>query len=191
MKDVILSKSAWHVKFYIWATGSCPYVKWSILCPYFWAILPLLFFSPLILAWKIVKLIYKWIAFIVKSIYKLFPKKVKVKVEKEYVYKKRTPESIRRIEITGNILKWIGRIISGAYILAFVVLVLHGLYELFMAKGALVSFTYIFAVVGAIAVFFAIVWGIMSYFQSGTHTMIVSMIKAKKDKYCPHVTWVD
>lgn len=160
MKDVILSKSAWHVKFFTWATGSAP--KWNNLCPYFWSLVSLLLFSPLILAWKIVK---------------------------EYVYKEPTPKSIRRSEIILNSLKWIGRIISGAYILSVVALILRVFYQLFMAKGALFSFTYILSGIGAITVLFAIVWGVMSYFKSDTHIMIVSMIKAKKNKYCPHVTW--
>ena len=56
MKEVNLSKSAWHVKFFMWATGNS--VKWNNLCPYFWSLVSLLLISPLILMWKIVKFIF-------------------------------------------------------------------------------------------------------------------------------------
>ena len=56
MKEVNLSKSAWHTKFYKWATGKS--VKWNNLCPYFWSLVSLLLISSLILLWKIVKTVF-------------------------------------------------------------------------------------------------------------------------------------
>lgn len=183
MKEVTLSRSAWHVKFFTWATGSAP--KWNNLCPYFWSLVSLLIISPLLLLWKIVKLIFKGLVLIVKAVAKTIPEKP----EKEYVYKEPTPQSIKRLQIFGSIQKWIGRIFITLYFSLIVIAIGMGLYQLFMTKGALISLTYIFAFIGVIAVSVAILWGLFSYFESDTHEMVKSMFIAKKQKYCPHINW--
>lgn len=179
MKEVTLSKSAWHVKFFTWATGSAP--KWNNLCPYFWSLVSLLIIFPLLLLWKIVKLIFKGISSIIENI----PEKP----EKEYVSKEPTPQSIKRLKIFDSILKWIARIVIILYLSLCVITIILAIYKLFMAEGAVLSFIYIFAFIGVLAVVIAIIWGIISYLNSDTHEMIKGMIHAKKQKYCPHINW--
>ncbi len=195
MKEVNLSKSAWHVKFFMWATGNS--VKWNNLCPYFWALVSLLLISPLILLWKTVKMVFKGVVNVVKFINVLInklPKSKYVGVSKPKKFKKpKTIEEIikkeKRIDVVKSIGLWSGRIFLGCYVLFILFLIILLFIKAFTIYGAFMTFVYMFALIGLVAFIILIVYLLGCYFQSDTHEMVVGMFRAKKQKYCPHINW--
>ena len=196
MKEVNLRRSAWHVKFFMWATGKP--VKWNNLCPYFWSLVSLLLISPLLLAWKTVKTVVNGLIKIVKYIDSLFIKPTKdyVKSGNKTKGKKRkvkTTEQIirkeKQIDAVKTVGKWIGYGFLGLYGLLAIFCVIMAFVGLFTKFGFLMGIVYIFAVIGALAFIILVIYLIGSYFQSDTHEMVVGMFRAKKQKYCPHINW--
>lgn len=177
--EVTLSKHAWHVNFYQWATGNKP--KWNNLCPYFWSLVFMLLISPLIIIWKIVKFI------LVKPIKKLLvqktPIKKKVKKEREPFISYKTKKNINKV------LFFIGKVFVFLYFTLVGLIAMYGIYILFKNEGLVIGMKTILAFIGGITVFTAIIFGIISYFTSDTHQMITGMIKSKKDKICPFINW--
>ena len=194
MKEVNLSKSAWHTKFYKWATGKS--VKWNNLCPYFWSLVSLLLISSLILLWKIVKTVFNGAVSGVKYVDSVVPKAKKTNSTKKVKTKKpKSNEELKRKEKRADVAKtvfnWIGYVFVGLYFLWVFVLIVMGFIKLFTSCGALMAFVYIFAFIGVIAFLVLISFLLGSYFQSDTHSMVVGIFRAKKQKYCPHINWRD
>jgi hypothetical protein len=178
---VNLSRSSWHSKYYNFVKGYYPTYEFKSLCPYFWTIVTLILLLPVILIWKGFK------TFVVTP-----TKKIAKVVKKEPKYKPYKEPT--------KFVKWCqkndSKITKGFQYLYFglmggllVLMLSVGVYNLFSTEGFLMGVIYIFAGIGALTTTVLTVWGIISFFETDTWTMIKGMSYSIKNKVCPMITW--
>jgi len=178
---VNLSRSSWHSKYYNFVKGYYPTYEFKSLCPYFWTIVTLILLLPVILIWKGFK---TFVVTPTKKIVKVVKKEPKYKPYKEPT----------------KFVKWYQRndskITKGFQYLYFglmggllVLMLSVGVYNLFSTEGFLMGVIYIFAGIGVLTTTVLTVWGIISFFETDTWTMIKGMSYSIKNKVCPMITW--
>jgi hypothetical protein len=178
---VNLSRSSWHSKYYNFVKGYYPTYEFKSLCPYFWTIVTLILLLPVILIWKGFK---TFVVTPTKKIVKVVKKEPKYKPYKEPT----------------KFVKWCqkndSKITKGFQYLYFglmggllVLMLSVGVYNLFSTEGFLMGVIYIFAGIGVLTTTVLTVWGIISFFETDTWTMIKGMSYSIKNKVCPMITW--
>jgi len=183
---VELLKKSWHVKFYNWVTGSYPNHKFRSLCNYFWTVVFYILCLPLILVWKVIKPILKFLVLnpIIFAIDKQFENSLKKP------NKKPTKFGLWWSRNNDKIGTWAGRIWISIMCILFILMIGVGLYNLFNKNGFVVGFTIIFAVIGVLTTLIFIGYGITKFFKSDTLKMIKGMMFSVKNKVCPMIRWV-
>lgn len=180
---VNLSKNSWHSKYYNFVKGYYPSFK--SLCPYFWTIVSLIVFSPLILFWK-------GLRFIGDKLCDVYLKHIKRNQNKP-LKKTESSKSKSWIKINqkkvDNIIEWIVKTIVITFSLFGLFIILLAIYDLFNKKGLMVGFAIIFSIIGVIASIIGITWGLLSFGDSDTWKMIKGMIYSVKNKVCPMIKW--
>jgi hypothetical protein len=178
---VNLSRSSWHSKYYNFVKGYYPTYEFKSLCPYFWTIVTLILLLPVILIWKGFK---TFVVTPTKKIAKVVKKEPKYKPYKEptkFTKWCQTNDS----KITKGFQYLYFGLMGGLLVLMLSV----GVYNLFSTEGFLMGVIYIFAGIGALTTTVLTVWGIISFFETDTWTMIKGMSYSIKNKVCPMITW--
>ena len=178
---VNLSRSSWHSKYYNFVKGYYPTYEFKSLCPYFWTIVTLILLLPVILIWKGFK---TFVVTPTKKIAKVVKKEPKYKPYKEPTkFVKWCQKNDSKITIGFQYLYF--GLMGGLLVLMLSV----GVYNLFSTEGFLMGVIYIFAGIGALTTTVLTVWGIISFFETDTWTMIKGMSYSIKNKVCPMITW--
>lgn len=180
MKKVTLNKDSWHFKYYSSIVDDSPP---KTLCPYFWTMVALIIFSPII--------------FLFRGILKLvdfldIKKSEKNKVLSDGEYEKRLANKEKR----NKILILIGKVIFWGFIGFFVCLILALLFHGVQKVGVWVIIRGFLLVIG----FFTIAYHILkfvidkseyigNFFKLKIFTLPIEMIVATYKKACPLVDW--
>jgi len=182
---VHLSETSWHSRFYKLVKGVYPTYEFKSLCPYFWTIVFYILCSPLILVWKILKLVLNFL--VVKPICRMIDRSILKSINKPY----KEPTKFEKWwdKHGGTIGKWVGRIWI-SIIIALALLVLgFAVYDLFHKKGVWLGLIYLFAVIGITTTLILIIFGILEFKDSDTWRMIKGMGYSVKNKVCPMIKW--
>jgi hypothetical protein len=185
--EVSLSRNAWHSKYYNFVKGHYPTYDFKSLCPYFWTMVSLILLSPVIVSWKVIKMIIKRPIksagnVIASSVDKVFSQPIKPRKEPSKFSKwyDRNGEKIG---------EWFGKIYLITMGLIALTLLIVGIVILFQEKGAWLGFVYIFTIIGGLVSLFSLIWLVISFFETDIWKMIKGMIYSTKNKVCPMITW--
>jgi hypothetical protein len=181
---VNLSRSSWHSKYYNFVKGYYPTYEFKSLCPYFWTIVTLILLLPVILIWKGFK---TFVVTPTKKIVKVVKKEPKYKPYKPYKEPTKFIKWCQRND--SKITKGFQYLYFGLMGGLLVLMISVGVYNLFSTEGFLMGVVYIFAGIGALTTTVLTVWGIISFFETDTWTMIKGMSYSIKNKVCPMITW--
>ena len=185
--EVSLSRNAWHSKYYNFVKGHYPTYDFKSLCPYFWTMVSLILLSPVIVSWKVIKMIIKRPVksvgnVIASSVDKVFSQPIKPRKEPSKFSKwyDRNGEKIG---------EWFGKIYLITMGLIALTLLIVGIVILFQEKGAWLGFVYIFTIIGGLVSLFSLIWLVISFFETDIWKMIKGMMYSTKNKVCPMITW--
>lgn len=180
---VSLSRESWHAKYYNFVKGYYPTYEFKSLCPYFWTIVSFILLSPLIVTWKGLKLL------LVKPVVKVIEYRMDKSLSRPY----KEPSKLSKwySKNDSSIGKWVGRLYFSLMGLLLLIVLVGSLIKLFQDKGAWMGIIYIFAWIGGITTGVFSIWGIISFFETDTWTMIRGMVYSVKNKVCPMITWED
>ena len=182
MKKVSLNKNSWHYKYYVWVTEN--YSEPKSLCPYFWTMIVLLVFSPIMIFMKLISLLVdKLIDRNQTKILQLRPEQIE----------KRNAKINKR----DRVIEIIGKVLFGIWIFAGVSIIV----KLLAIGISTVGFFQIFQ--GVLAIFggCTLLYLFISYWldnnignkilNSGFIKIPVTMIKSIYKKSCPMIEWND
>lgn len=180
---VNLSRNSWHSKYYNFVKGNYPTYDFKSLCPYFWTIVSFILLSPVILTWKLIKHLT------VKPIQKAIVSGVGEALSETYESKEPNKFFKWWDKHGDNIEKWFQRVYFGMLGLVGLIIIIAALVQLFKEKGTWMGFVYIFAWIGVILTTVFTTYGIISFFETDTWSMIKGMGHSFKNKVCPMIKW--
>ena len=185
--EVSLSRNAWHAKYYNFVKGHYPTYDFKSLCPYFWTMVTLILLSPVIVSWKVIKMIIKRPIksagnVIASSVDKVFSRPIKPHKEPSKFSKWYDRNG-------GKIGEWFSKIYLITVGLMALIIFIFGIVTLFQENGAWLGFVYIFAFIGAFVSLVLLIWMVISFFETDSWKMIKGMIYSTKNKVCPMITW--
>ena len=185
--EVSLSRNAWHSKYYNFVKGHYPTYDFKSLCPYFWTMVSLILLSPVIVSWKVIKMIIKRPVksvgnVIASSVDKVFSRPIKPHKEPS----KFSKWYDRNGEKIGDSFGKIYLITMG---IVSLIITIVGIVTLFQENGAWLGFVYILAFIGGFVSLFLLIWGVISLPDTDTWKMIKGMLYSTKNKVCPMITW--
>ena len=164
MKPIILSKSAWHYRLLKWVKSTDP--NFYSICPYFWTIVTLIVFFPLVILVKYA------------GIDKYDAKELNM-VEKLLRY----------------LSKSIVYIIAGIFILSAIIglgLLIYGIITKGFTKNGIIEFLILMGVALSVCgIVLGTIYGSSKLKNSHTGQLIGSYLEAKKNGICPQLLWKD
>lgn len=183
MKKISLNKNSWHYRYYSWVL--CKDSTPKTLCPYFWTMVVLVLFLPVVLFIKLIGMLFNF--FDKRHSEKLYKKLL----DENYDYEKERAKS-RKID---KVIEIIGKVVTGFILLCLVTLLGLALYTGVKEVGWLTALKNLFTLIGIITTFLLIVAGIAELeigskiVKSKFIQVPKAMIIAVYTKSCPLVDW--
>jgi hypothetical protein len=147
----------------------------------------LILLSPVIVSWKVIKMIIKRPIksagnVIASSVDKVFSQPIKPRKEPSKFSKWYDRNG-------GKIGEWFCKFYLITCGLMALTLLIVGIVILFQENGVWLGFVYIFAFIGAFVSSVLLIWMVISFFETDSWKMIKGMIYSTKNKVCPMITW--
>ena len=182
--NITLNKDSWHFKIYSMVfRDKTP----KSLCPYFWSMVAIVVFSPILLSLRLITIIMRFLTDLFSRKEKPAKKPTSEMTEEEM--KKEIDDLKRREKISGII----GKIVVGIFLLSLLALLSLSLYLGVKKDGWYVVLRSLFALIGIGTTIFGTISGILKHGDKINNLNVIkvpsAMIKAIYTKTCPIINW--
>lgn len=178
-----LNKNSWHFKYYSAVISSNPPKS---LCPYFWSLVAIILFSPVILLFKLAA-----------KLGSLLPKKKSKSKSLFDMNQEELDEYLKKLNKRAKKTEMIGKIVFGVFISMVTILVCLGLYGSTQKIGFFETMVNAFSLFGFACFLFLVtnflvekkVDSRVRKLFGGVFKIPVAMVKAIYERSCPLINW--